>query len=56
MDIDNLQRGFIPQYCKEAVSTMNFIVASTGGQPEAYPNIYNHLVEAADDLFHCEYQ
>ncbi|MFW9890485.1 MAG: hypothetical protein ACFFER_20105, partial [Candidatus Thorarchaeota archaeon] len=52
MDIDTLQRGFIPRYWKEAVSTMNFVVASTGNRQEDYPEIYSLLMEAAEDLQH----
>ncbi|MFX1272629.1 MAG: hypothetical protein ACFFAX_13165 [Promethearchaeota archaeon] len=49
-DVDTLQRGFIPQYWKEAVSTMDFVVASTGNRQEEYPEIYSFLMEAAEDL------
>ncbi|MFX1440524.1 MAG: hypothetical protein ACFFFD_09775 [Promethearchaeota archaeon] len=49
-EIDTLQRGFIPQYWKEAVNSMNFVVASTGNRQEDYPEIYSLLMEAAEDL------
>ncbi|MFX1536279.1 MAG: hypothetical protein ACFFDI_18845 [Promethearchaeota archaeon] len=49
MDIDTLQRGFIPQYWPDAVRTITNITESTAVRYTEFPTeVYEHLVNATN--------